>query len=43
MEIDPLYVDTTIRRWQAYSGERAVHAVTGRTFEETESEVRHAG
>jgi hypothetical protein len=39
MELDPLYVDTAIRRWQAYSGERALHAVTGRLFDEIEVEV----
>jgi DNA modification methylase len=26
MEIDAAYVDTAVRRWQAYTGERAVHA-----------------
>jgi hypothetical protein len=35
LEIDPLYVDTAIRRWQAYTGEPACHAVTGRSFDET--------
>jgi DNA modification methylase len=34
MEIDPLYVDTVIRRWQAYTGDHAVHAATGRQFDE---------
>lgn len=38
MEIDPLYVDTAVRRWQAFSGEDAVHAETGRTFAETAAE-----
>ena len=33
MEIDPLYVDTAIRRWQRYSGQAAVHAVTGEAFD----------
>jgi DNA modification methylase len=36
MEIEPHYVDTAIRRWQAYTGESAVHSVTGRTFNEIE-------
>ena len=35
MEIDLLYVDAAIRRWQAYTGAQAVHAKTGRTFAET--------
>ncbi len=32
MEIDPLYVDTAIRRWQADTGGDAVHAATGESF-----------
>jgi DNA modification methylase len=35
LEIEPLYVDTAIRRWQADTGSRAIHAETGHTFEET--------
>ena len=35
LEIDPLYVDTAVRRWRAYTGEPACHAVTGRSFDET--------
>jgi DNA modification methylase len=35
MEIDPAYVDTTIRRWQALTGETARHADSGLTFDET--------
>jgi DNA modification methylase len=34
IEIDPLYVDTAIRRWQRYTGDRAVHAITGKYFDE---------
>jgi DNA modification methylase len=33
IEIDPLYVDTAVRRWQAYTGEIARHAQTGEPFE----------
>jgi len=33
MEIDPLYVDTAVRRWQAYTGDYAVHAVSGKRFD----------
>jgi DNA modification methylase len=36
VEFDPLYVDTTIRRWQKYSGATAVEAATGMTFAERE-------
>ena len=41
IEIDPLYVDTAIRRWQKYTGEQAVNVATGRTFAEHEAEVAH--
>jgi DNA modification methylase len=34
LEIDPLYVDTAIWRWQNDTGNHAVHAQTGRSFEE---------
>jgi DNA modification methylase len=36
MELDPLYVDTAVRRWMKYTGDRARHAVTGRYFDEPE-------
>jgi DNA modification methylase len=32
LEIDPLYADTVIRRWQAHTGDDAVHEATGRYF-----------
>jgi DNA modification methylase len=35
VEIDPSYVDLTIRRWQDLTGKDAIHALTGLTFEET--------
>ncbi len=38
LELDPRYVDTAVRRWQAYTGERARHAVTGKTFDEVADE-----
>jgi DNA modification methylase len=34
LEIDPLYVDTAIRRWQAHTGEDARHTKTGCSFDE---------
>ena len=43
IEIDPLYVDTVIRRWQAYSGERAVHMTSKRTFDELAEESADHG
>ena len=38
MEIDPLYVDTIIRRWQAFTGRQAIHAGTGLTFSDLQAE-----
>lgn len=32
MELDPRFVDVIVRRWQQYTGRRAVHAVTGQPF-----------
>ncbi len=39
LELDPHYVDTIVRRWEAYTGERARHASSGRSFRELEAEV----
>lgn len=36
IELDPLYVDTAIRRWQRCTGGTAVHAASGKKFTETE-------
>jgi DNA modification methylase len=33
LEIDPLYVDVAIRRWQAFTGQKATLERDGRTFE----------
>ena len=35
IEIDPIYVDVAIRRWQRHTGQKATHAATGRTFDQT--------
>jgi len=35
IELDPLYVDTAVRRWERFTGERAVNAETGLTIDET--------
>jgi DNA modification methylase len=36
LELDPLYVDVAIRRWQAFTGEAARLVITGETFAEIE-------
>ena len=33
VELDPVYVDAAIRRWQKRTGKNAVHAVTGEIFD----------
>jgi DNA modification methylase len=49
MELDPRWVDVTVRRWQSYSGLKATLEGDGRTFDEVERErtkakaVVHAG
>ena len=32
MELDPIYVDVIVRRWQNFTGQRAIHAETGAPF-----------
>jgi DNA modification methylase len=34
VELDPLYVDAAIRRWQHFTGESAIHATTGHRFDD---------
>ena len=34
IELDPMYVDRTIRRWERLTGDTAIHAETGMTFAE---------
>jgi DNA modification methylase len=38
LELDPLYVDTIVRRWQAFTRNEAQHAVSGRSFADIEAE-----
>lgn len=38
LELDPLYIDTIVRRWQAYTGDEARHVSSGKTFKELEEE-----
>ena len=42
IEIDPLYVDVAVRRWQKQTCERAIHSETGRSFDETAREEEAA-
>ncbi|MCV2880373.1 site-specific DNA-methyltransferase, partial [Sedimentimonas flavescens] len=40
VELDPLYVDVAIRRWQALTGQEAVLAETGEGFDAREAALR---
>ena len=42
IEIDPLFVDLAVRRWQAFTRKRGVRASDGRYFDEIEEEVRRS-
>jgi DNA modification methylase len=34
IELNPAYVDVAVKRWQDFTGKQAVHAVSGKTFDE---------
>ena len=40
IELSPGYVDTIVRRWQAFTGKDAVCASTGATFADREGAAR---
>jgi hypothetical protein len=42
LELDPLYVDAIIRRWQTLTGGSARHATSGRTFDDLAREAEAA-
>ena len=39
IEIDPLYVDVAIRRWEAFTGEKATRLPDGRSFNEAAVQI----
>jgi DNA modification methylase len=39
LELDPVYADTVIRRWQALTGGTARHAASGRSFDDLACEA----
>jgi DNA modification methylase len=47
VELDPYYIDVTIRRWQAITGRDAIHVATGQRFDDiaqrllTHTEISH--
>ncbi len=42
LELDPAYVDTIVRRWQALTGGSAHHAASGRSFDDLAREAEAA-
>lgn len=38
MELDPRYADVIVRRWESFTGRKAVHEGTGKTFEQLKIE-----
>jgi DNA modification methylase len=42
LELDPVYVDTAIRRWQALTGGNARHTAIGRSFDDLADEAKAA-
>ena len=43
IEIDPVYVDVAIERWQTYTGKTATLVATGQTFEEVAEDRGRSG
>jgi len=41
IELNPAYVDVAVKRWQDFTGQEAVHAESGKTFNEM-SNAKHA-
>jgi hypothetical protein len=37
IELDPLYVDTAIRRWQKWTGDAAIHTESGKSFDDLQA------
>jgi DNA modification methylase len=42
LELDELYVDTIVRRWQALTGDEARHAANGCSFDDLAREAEAA-
>ena len=42
IELDPIYVDTSVKRWESYSGDHAIHAITKKRFDEVAHEQLEA-
>lgn len=42
IELDEHYVDTIIKRWEQFTGQKAIHVETGKTYEELATERKGA-
>jgi DNA modification methylase len=42
LELDPLYIDIAIRRWQIATGDKARHADSGHVFDRVAAEIGEA-
>jgi DNA modification methylase len=42
IELDPIYVDTAIRRWQRYTGDHAIDGASGKRFDDLSNENKEA-
>ena len=43
IELEPRYVDVSVRRWQAHTGDQAIHAGSGRSFRQIEMRLKKRG
>lgn len=41
MDLDPLYVDVAVRRWQTWTGQDAIDPASGRSFNDLAAEAAH--
>ena len=41
LDLDPLYVDLAVRRWQRWTGKDAIDLASGRTFNDLAKEADH--
>lgn len=42
MELDPHYCDVIVKRWQDFTGQKAVHEASGKNFDDMKSESVNA-
>jgi hypothetical protein len=41
LELNPLYVDVIVRRWQVFTGRAAMHQASGQSFDERAGRQDH--